>query len=263
MSMLLLRLLKFKDVTILENNVVQPMTSAGESLAAGIIFTMPALLVMGFADEMNFVTVFCVAILGGVLGTIFTIALRRVFIVEEALLYPEGIACEEVLVAGEKGGSSLIVILYALGLGAIYGWFVKGFEIAEGKVMAGVDFIGARFYGASDLSLALLSVGYIVGLRIASYIFTGAIIGVILITPIYGLVHGWPSGGVDIAHSAHSLWSTHVKFVGVGCMVVGGLWTLWSMRKTIMTGVSRVFGSNIGDDIGGLPRTERDLPMKK
>ena len=201
MSMLLLRLLKFKDVTILENNAVQTMTSAGESLAAGIIFTMPALLVMGFASDMNFVTVFCVAILGGVLGTIFTIALRRVFIVEEALLYPEGIACEEVLVAGEKGGSSLIVILYALGLGAIYGWFVKGFEISQGKVMAGIDLVGARIYGASDLSLALLSVGYIVGLRIASYIFTGALLGVLLITPVYGLVHGWPSGGMDVAHS--------------------------------------------------------------
>ncbi|MDG1525552.1 MAG: oligopeptide transporter, OPT family, partial [Candidatus Thalassarchaeaceae archaeon] len=263
MSMLVLRLLKFKDVTILENNVVQTMTSAGESLAAGIIFTMPALLVMGFSDDMNFVTVFCVAILGGVLGTIFTIALRRVFIVEEALLYPEGIACEEVLVAGEKGGSSLIVILYALGLGAIYGWFVKGFEIAEGKVMAGIDIAGARIYGASDLSLALLSVGYIVGLRIASYIFTGAILGVLLITPVYGLVHGWPSGGMDVAHSAHSLWSTHVKFVGVGCMVVGGLWTLWSMRKTIMTGVKRVFGSDLGDEIDGVPRTEQDLPMTK
>ncbi|HJL59362.1 MAG TPA: oligopeptide transporter, OPT family, partial [Candidatus Thalassarchaeaceae archaeon] len=239
------------------------MTSAGESLAAGIIFTMPALLVMGFAGDMNFVTVFCVAILGGVLGTIFTIALRRVFIVEEALLYPEGIACEEVLVAGEKGGSSLIVILYALGLGAIYGWFVKGFEIAEGKIMAGIDLFGARIYGASDLSLALLSVGYIVGLRIASYIFTGAIIGVLLITPVYGLVHGWPSGGMDVSHSAHSLWSSHVKFVGVGCMVVGGLWTLWSMRNTIMTGVKRVFGSDLGDDIEGMPRTEQDLPMSK
>ena len=263
MSMLLLRLLKFKDVTILENNVVQTMTSAGESLAAGIIFTMPALLVMGFAGDMNFVTVFCVAILGGVLGTIFTIALRRVFIVEEALLYPEGIACEEVLVAGEKGGSSLIVILYALGLGAIYGWFVKGFEIAEGKIMAGFDILGARLYGASDLSLALLSVGYIVGLRIASYIFTGAVIGVVLITPVYGLVHGWPSGGLDVAHSAHSLWISHVRFVGVGCMVVGGLWTLWSMRKTIMTGVKRVFGADLSGDEGGLLRTEQDLPMKK
>jgi putative OPT family oligopeptide transporter len=192
MSMLILRLLKFKDVNILENNVVQTMTSAGESLAAGIIFTMPALLVMG--HEMDMVTTFCVAMLGGVLGTIFTIALRRVFIVEEALLYPEGIACEEVLVAGEKGGSSLIIILYALGLGALYGWFVKGFQITEGKVMAGIDVLGGRIYGAADLSLALLSVGYIVGLRIASYIFTGAIIGVLLITPIYGLIHGWPSG---------------------------------------------------------------------
>ena len=263
MSMLLLRLLKFKDVTILENNVVQTMTSAGESLAAGIIFTMPALLVMGFAGDMNFVTVFCVAILGGVLGTIFTIALRRVFIVEEALLYPEGIACEEVLVAGEKGGSSLIVILYALGLGAIYGWFVKGFEIAEGKIMAGVDIIGARIYVASDLSLALLSVGYIVGLRIASYIFTGALLGVLLITPVYGLVHGWPSGGLDVAHSAHSLWISHVRFVGVGCMVVGGLWTLWSMRKTITTGVKRVFGADLAEEQDGMLRTEKDLPMKK
>ena len=91
----------FKNSSIKENNLVQTSASAGESLAAGIIFTMPALLVMGFAGDMNFVTVFCVAILGGVLGTIFTIALRRVFIVEEALLYPEGIACEEVLGAGE------------------------------------------------------------------------------------------------------------------------------------------------------------------
>ena len=262
MSMLILRLLRFKDVTILENNIVQTMTSAGESLAAGIIFTMPALLVMG--HDMDITTTFCVAMLGGVLGTIFTITLRRVFIVEEALLYPEGIACEEVLVAGEKGGSSLIVILYALGLGMIYGWFVKGFQITQGKVMDGFDIIGARIYGAADLSLALLSVGYIVGLRIASYIFMGALIGVLLITPVYGLIHGWPSGGgLDIAHSAETIWLTHVRFVGVGCMVVGGLWTLWSMRRTITTAVKRVLVTDQTEDVHGLPRTEQDLPMKK
>ena len=262
MSMLLLRLLRFKDVSILENNVVQTMTSAGESLAAGIIFTMPALLVMG--HDMDVLTTFCVAMLGGVLGTLFTIALRRVFIVEEALLYPEGIACEEVLVAGERGGSSLIVILYALGLGGLYGWFVKGFQISKGKVMAGFDLMGMRVYGASDLSLALLSVGYIVGLRIASYIFTGALLGVLLITPVYGLVHGWPSGGgLDIAHSAHDLWTTHVRFVGVGCMVVGGLWTLFAMRKTIATGIRRVLGADLDDAGEGMPRTEQDLSMRK
>ena len=267
MSMLVLRLMKFKDVSILENNVVQTMTSAGESLAAGIIFTMPALLVMGY--DMDLATTFSVALLGGILGTIFTITLRRVFIVEEALLYPEGIACEEVLVAGEKGGSSLVVILYALGLGMIYGWFVKGFQITQGKVYSAAEFFSGRIYFAADLSLALLSVGYIVGLRIASYIFLGAMIGVFLITPVYGLIHGWPSGigsdgsAIDAAHGFSSLWATHVRFVGVGCMVVGGLWTLWSMRKTIVKGVRKVVASENEDEEYDLPRTEQDLPMSR
>ncbi len=262
MSMLALRLFRFKDVNILENNIVQTMTSAGESLAAGVIFTMPALLVMG--HEMDLMTTFIVAVLGGVLGTIFTITLRRVFIVEEALLYPEGIACEEVLIAGEKGGSSLIVILYALGLGAIYGWFVKGFEITQTKVYGAVDIIGDRLYLAADLSLALVSVGYIVGLRIASYIFLGAVIGVVLITPIYGLVHGWPSGfGVDVAHGFESLWLSQIRFVGVGCMVVGGIWTLWSMRKTIIKGILKVRTADLSGGDDAVLRTEQDLPMNK
>jgi len=267
MSMLLLRMLRFKDVSILENNVVQTMTSAGESLAAGVIFTIPALLVMG--HDMDLATTFCVALFGGILGTIFTIALRRVFIVEEALLYPEGIACEEVLVAGEKGGSSLIVILYALGLGMIYGWFVKGFQITQAKVYSAADIVSGRIYIAADLSLALLSVGYIVGLRIASYIFLGAIIGVFLITPIYGLIHGWPSGldvygnPIDTAHGFSDLWATHVRFVGVGCMVVGGLWTLWSMRNTISKGVRKVVASDLSEENAILPRTEQDLPMSR
>ena len=159
MSMLLLRMLRFKDVNILENNVVQTMTSAGESLAAGVIFTMPALLVMG--KEMDTLTTFIVAVLGGVLGTIFTITLRRVFIVEEALLYPEGIACEEVLVAGEKGGSQLIVILYALGLGALYGWMVKGFELTQTKFEEATEIIGLRLYASVDYSLSLIAVGWV------------------------------------------------------------------------------------------------------
>ena len=113
MSMLILRGLKFKDVTILENNSVQTMASAGESLAAGVIFTVPALLVIadptdpdkGLWESINWFQTLIIATLGGLLGTMFTIALRRLFIVEEALPYPEGVACREVLVAGEKGGS--------------------------------------------------------------------------------------------------------------------------------------------------------------
>ena len=111
MSMLILRGFKFKDVTILENNAVQTMASAGESLAAGVIFTVPALLVIGLWVDIQWFETLSIAVLGGLLGTMFTIALRHLFIVEEALPYPEGVACKEVLVAGEQGGSGLIAIV--------------------------------------------------------------------------------------------------------------------------------------------------------
>ncbi|RZD40344.1 MAG: oligopeptide transporter, OPT family [Methanobacteriota archaeon] len=176
MSMLILRGFKFKDVTILENNSVQTMASAGESLAAGIIFTVPALLVLGIWTEINWFDTLMIALLGGLLGTMFTIALRRLFIVEEALPYPEGVACKEVLVAGEKGGEGLVAIIYALSIGAIYGWFVKAFKVTHAHVEGAVEFAGTRLYAGGELSLALLSVGFIVGLRIASFISSAGLL---------------------------------------------------------------------------------------
>ena len=130
MSMIILRTL-FEDVSILENNAVQTMASAGESLAAGVIFTVPALLVIGIWDDIQWLDTLIIALLGGLLGTMFTIALRRLFIVEEALPYPEGVACREVLVAGEEGGEGALAIIYALGIGAIYGLMVKGFKVTH------------------------------------------------------------------------------------------------------------------------------------
>ena len=164
LSMIILRSMRLKDVSILENNLVQTMASAGESLAAGVIFTVPALLVMGM--EMRLAETFTIAVLGGVLGTMFTITLRRVFIVEENLPYPEGVACREVLVAGEKGGAGMTAIIYALGLGAMYGWVTKGFKIigkhGEPHLSGAIDFLGTRLYMGFEMSLALVSVGYIV-----------------------------------------------------------------------------------------------------
>jgi len=154
MSMLILRGFKFKDVTILENNSVQTMASAGESLAAGVIFTVPALLVLNIWTEINWLDTFLIAILGGTLGTMFTIALRRLFIVEEALPYPEGVACREVLVAGEKGGSGLIAIVYALLIGATYGWMVKAFKATHAHVETLGNALGTRLYAGGELSLA-------------------------------------------------------------------------------------------------------------
>ena len=270
MSMLILRGFKFKDVTILENNSVQTMASAGESLAAGVIFTVPALLVIGLWNDINWVDTFLIAILGGLLGTMFTIALRRLFIVEEALPYPEGVACREVLVAGEKGGSGLIAIIYALLIGATYGWMVKAFKVTHEKVQGVAELAGTRFYAGSELSLALLSVGFIVGLRIASFIFLGGIIGFAVLVPIYGLINGFPDsgsnkgigfGGIDI-YDYTTVWSEQIRFAGVGAMVVGGVYTLWSMRKTIAQGLMKSFkASKSGNE--NVLRTERDLPLDK
>ena len=265
MSMLILRGFKFKDVTILENNSVQTMASAGESLAAGVIFTVPALLVLGIWQDIEWVDTFLIAILGGLLGTMFTIALRRLFIVEEALPYPEGVACREVLVAGEKGGSGLIAIVYALLIGATYGWMVKGFKATHAKIQGVGETLGTRFYAGGELSLALLSVGYIVGLRIASFIFLGGVVGFVILVPIYGLFNGFSDGSGVLTQIGvedyKKVWEDQIRFAGVGAMVVGGVYTLWSMRKTIAEGLSKAFKK--GNDGEAQLRTEMDLPLDK
>ena len=272
MSMLILRGFRFKDVSILENNAVQTMASAGESLAAGVIFTVPALLVMGIWDDIDPLQTFIIAFLGGVLGTMFTIALRRVFIVEEALPYPEGVACTEVLIAGEKGGSGLVAIIYALIIGAMYGWVVEGLKVTKKGVHSVFEFMGTKFYAGSEMSLALLSVGYIVGLRIASFIFIGGILGFGFLVPIFGLLHGFPSeplgwdtttmGEWHAGPSYYAVWSGQVRYIGAGAMVVGGVWTLWSMRSTIFTGFSKAlnFNNSTGED--EVLRTDKDTDMR-
>ena len=259
MSMIILRSL-FKEVTILENNAVQTMASAGESLAAGVIFTVPALLVIpNLWDEIQLLETTIIALLGGLMGTMFTIALRRLFIVEEALPYPEGVACREVLVAGEEGGEGSQAILYALGIGAIYGLVVKGFQATHHKVEGVVDFIGTKLYAGMDLSVALLSVGYIVGIRIASFIFLGGVLGFGILTPLYGLINGWGPEYSSL-DQFESLWETQIRYAGVGAMVIGGLYTLWSMRKSIMNGISKAINPAASND-EELLRTEIDLPM--
>ena len=259
MSMIILRSL-FKEVTILENNAVQTMASAGESLAAGVIFTVPALLVIpNLWDEIQLLETTIIALLGGLMGTMFTIALRRLFIVEEALPYPEGVACREVLVAGEEGGEGSQAILYALGIGAIYGLVVKGFQATHHKVEAVSGFIGTKLYAGMDLSVALLSVGYIVGIRIASFIFLGGVLGFGILTPLYGLINGWGPEYSSL-DQFETLWETQIRYAGVGAMVIGGLYTLWSMRKSIMNGISKAINPAASND-EELLRTEIDLPM--
>ena len=261
MSMIILRSKFFKDVSILENNSVQTMASAGESLAAGVIFTVPALLVMNIWTSIQWFETLIIASLGGLLGTMFTIALRRLFIVEEALPYPEGVACREVLVAGEEGGDGALAILYALGIGGIYGFMVKGFEVTHHTVEGAIEFAATRLYAGIDLSIALLSVGFIVGIRIASFIFLGGVIGFGVLVPMYGLIYGFPQSE-HLVDGFYLLWVSQIRYVGVGAMVVGGVYTLWSMRTTIISGLSKAFVQS-GSDSNELLRTEQDIDLRK
>jgi putative OPT family oligopeptide transporter len=139
---------------------------------------------------------------------------------------------------------------------------VKGFELTQAKIEVAGEVIGMRIYSSLDYSLSLIAVGWIVGLNIASYIFFGAVLGVFILTPIYGLTYGWPVDA-DLAHGFKTLWATHIRFVGVGCMVVGGLWTLIDMRRTISSGLKKAISSGMGETEISTIRTEMDIPMNR
>lgn len=253
----------FRDSNVLENNIVQTAASAGESLAAGVIFTLPALIVLQYWADFPYLQTVAIAGAGGVLGVLFTVPLRRALILEADLTFPEGIATGEVLKAGSEGGRGVV----AIGVGALAGGIVKlfqtGFKVvasaAEGAVTTGRSVFG---FGI-DLSVALLAVGYIVGLNIAVLVFAGGCISWLFGIPIYSALYGLPEGltGYD---AAYELWSTRIRYMGVGAMAVGGIWALLSLfgpiRDGIRSSMEAIRKSRSGEAVD-IPRTERDTPI--
>lgn len=253
-------LMAFKDKNILENNMVQTAASAGESLAAGVIFTFPALVVLGTYTEFPYWLVTIIAALGGSLGALFTIVIRRAFIVEERLPYPEGTACAEVLIAGDKGGSHAKPIF----IGGIFGGIYKllGSSGLWAGAVESAKFVGRRvLYFGSDLSAALLSVGYIVGLNIAFLVFLGGAIAWFIAIPLYVAKTGNPEG-LSALDLAWVTWSTKIRYMGVGAMVVGGLWSLVKLRGPILRGIKAGLEAARKKQSGEtILRTEEDMPM--
>ncbi|HJM16894.1 MAG TPA: oligopeptide transporter, OPT family [Candidatus Poseidoniia archaeon] len=295
-----------KGTNILENNWVQTAVSSGESLAAGVIFTLPALLVMnqtsngevGWAEFPYFKTLI-IALVGGTIGVLFSISLRRIFIVKEKLPYPEGVACAEVLVAGEKGGSQVMPIFAGIAFGAIYkicsslmvtvdntvkqvslglwehGW--QGFYTLGGKLNESAAYAKSKttFYLGAEFSPALLGVGYIVGPAIASFVFFGGLLGAIVIMPIASTLLNPTDAFLEQFSNAamngeiinYGDYANHIngrrRMVGVGTMLVGGLYTLVVMREALMKGITEMIDatkSNVSDV--GTIRTDEDLPAR-
>ena len=289
LSMGLLRM--FRRSTILENNMVQTAASAGESLVAGIIFTIPALVMMKAWSGYEYGPMVAIGIVGGILGVAFTIPLRRALIVEAQLKFPEGVATAEVLKTGgiENDKSNQVKNHVAaagfvtLAKGALIGAVVKLLESGLGVLSSGVaatkSFFGGKYLFMGDITLspALLGVGYIVGINIAFLVFFGGIIGTLVGVPLNWAFNSdaiMLATGIDAAKSMTDLSSSewgqiagqswqNCRRIGVGAMMVGGLWSLISLAKPLWKGVTAsisAYKASKGSS-GQMPRTEFDTPI--
>ncbi len=255
---------------ILENNIVQTGGSAGASLASGVIFTIPALVILGFWDDFDFLWVVAIAALGGLLGVLFSVPLRRSLIVEQGLAFPEGKAAAEVLKTGENPAQGVRILgAAALGGGALKLAAASGLGlIPDTAAVAGYVGRGIAYFG-TNLSPALLAVGYIVGLNVGAVVLLGGVISWNVAIPLYAAfgLDGNPDlasavAGLDAENAAGVLWSRQIRYLGVGAMLVGGLWALFSLRRSLLSGVKSGLAAARAGSGATIAHTERDLPMK-
>ncbi|MGI9245107.1 MAG: OPT family oligopeptide transporter [Steroidobacteraceae bacterium] len=267
-SMAVLRVLG--GSTILENNIVQTGASAGSSIASGVIFTIPALVILGHWTDFRYSWVLAIAGLGGILGVFFSVPLRRSLIVEQDLKFPEGVAAAEVLRAGDSPEQGVKL----LGLAALGGGLAK---LAAGSGLrmipdtaAASGFLGKWLaYFGTNLSPALLGVGYIVGLNIGALALAGGMISWNLAIPVYAAY--FLADNAELAQSladasaedmAYGIWSAQVRYLGVGAMLVGGVWALISIRGSLASGIRSGLAATRAGSAQVVAHTEQDLPMK-
>lgn len=271
-SMGVIRIIMRKD-SILESNMVQTIGSAGESLAAGAIFTLPVLFLWakdGVMEKPSLITISLIALCGGVLGVLFMVPLRNALIVKEhgVLPYPEGTACAEVLLAGEEGGAGAGTVFAGMGLAALFKLLVDGLKVIPGVITAPLKALKTEF--SVEVYPALIGVGYICGAKISSYILAGGLIGWFILIPAiitFGgetiLYPGTESiAAIYAAGGASAIWSSYIRYIGAGAVAAGGIISLIKSLPLIVTtfvdAVKGMKGSNENRAI----RTERDLDMR-
>ncbi len=261
----------FGKASILENNIVQTTGSAGESVAGGVIFTLPALIFLGF--PLEYTRIFLLAFIGGAIGVLFMIPLRRQLIVKEHgnLLYPEGTACADVLIAGERGGSFAGRVFLGLGLGGVYTFLMAIANAWISRPRYEPNWLpGASF--RAEITSEYLGVGYIIGPRIAGTIFAGGVFSWLVLMPAIKFFGSLASGltlypsTIPIPDmSPDQLWASYIRPMGAGAVAAAGLITLMKTIPTIVSaltaGLKDVRAQRAGEETG-TGRTERDLPMK-
>ena len=257
-----------RRASVLETNMVQTVGSAGESLAAGVIFTIPALIVLGLIPELS--KVFVLAVVGGLLGVLFMIPLRRYLMVKQhgALPFPEGTACAEVLVAGDAGGSRIRMVMTGLGLAAVYTFVTEGMALWPFRPswrIRGIE--GAEVGG--EVTPPLLGVGYVIGPKISGIMLAGGALGWLVLIPLIRMMGQslaeplYPAATLISEMSPIDIWDNYIRYIGAGAVAFGGLVTLIKAIPTIVDSFGEGFRElTRGGRRGSGRRTARDLPMQ-
>ena len=271
-SMGVIRVIMRKN-SILESNIVQTVGSAGESLAAGAIFTLPALFLWaaeGKMDKPGIVSITLIALLGGLLGVFFMVPLRNALIVKEhgILPYPEGTACAEVLLAGEKGGANASTVFAGMGFAALFKFIIDGLKLVSGEISLRVKGYAGEI--GTQIYPAVMSVGYICGARISSYMFAGGVLSWLVIIPLivlFGenivLYPGTESIGKIFADGgASAIWSSYIRYIGAGALAAGGIISLIKSLPLIITTFGGAMKSVTGTKSTSDARTAKDINLK-
>ncbi len=271
-SMGVIRVLLKKD-SVLESNMVQTIGSAGESLAAGAIFTLPVLFLWakdGVTETPSLIAITLIALFGGVLGVLFMVPLRNALIVKEhgVLPYPEGTACAEVLLAGEEGGKSAKMVFAGMGLSALFKFVVDGLKVVPGVITAPIKAFKTEF--SAQVYPALLSVGYICGIKISSYMFAGGLIGWFVLIPAIITFGGntvlYP--GTDTIANLYAeggagvIWFNYIKYIGAGAVAAGGIISLVKSMPLIVTTFRDAVKGMKGGSGNTELRTNKNLDMR-
>lgn len=271
-AMGIMKVIMKKD-SILASNMVQTIGSAGESVAAGAIFTLPALFLWareGKMDKPDIIEIMLIAVIGGLLGILFMVPLRNALIVKEhgILPYPEGTACSEVLMAGQEGGANASTVFAGMGIGAIFKFIIDGIKVVPSQVSISVKGFAGEI--GTQIYPAVMSVGYICGPRISSYMFSGGVLAWMVLIPIIVLFGGetilYPGtetiGAIFAAEGASGIWDNYIRYIGAGALAAGGIISLAKSLPLIV----RTFGDAVKSMKNGAntdtSRTARDLSMK-
>ena len=259
--------------SILESNMVQTMGSAGESLAAGAIFTLPALYLWakeGKMDKPDLLEITIIALLGGLLGVFFMVPLRNALIVKEhgTLPYPEGKACAEVLLAGEEGGSNASTVFAGMGFAAFFKLIIDGLKAVPGEISFRIKGFAGEI--GTQIYPAVMSVGYICGPRISSYMFAGGVLSWLVLIPMIVLFGetltlypgNTPIGEMFAAGGASAIWSTYIRYIGAGALAAGGIISLIKSLPIIVRTFKDAVKSMAGGTNAGSERTNQNISMK-